>query len=46
VSNPKASELLGLSEGQLKGKQAVDPDWKFYEKYLPLPLINILLTKF
>jgi PAS domain S-box-containing protein len=38
VSNPKASELLGLSEGQLKGKQAVDPDWKFLdENYLPLP---------
>jgi len=37
MSNPKASELLGLSEGQLKGKQAVDPDWKFLdENHLPL----------
>ncbi|CAM3067147.1 PAS domain-containing hybrid sensor histidine kinase/response regulator [Flavobacterium frigoris] len=39
ISNPKASELLGLSKGQLKGKQAIDFDWKFLdENYLPLPL--------
>jgi hypothetical protein len=44
MSNPKASEF-GLSEGQLKGKQAVDPDWKFFDENY-LPLINILLTKF
>lgn len=37
VSNPKASELLGLNEKQLKGKQALDPDWEFLdENYLPL----------
>ncbi|MEI8084951.1 MAG: PAS domain S-box protein [Paludibacter sp.] len=29
MSNPKASELLGLSTEQMKGKVAIDPDWKF-----------------
>ncbi|WP_379842615.1 histidine kinase dimerization/phospho-acceptor domain-containing protein [Flavobacterium myungsuense] len=29
MSNSKASELLGLSEEQLKGKQAINPVWKF-----------------
>ncbi len=28
-SNPKAVELLGLSEEQLIGKMAIDPEWKF-----------------
>lgn len=28
-SNSKASELLGLTEDQLKGKLAIDPQWKF-----------------
>jgi PAS domain S-box-containing protein len=28
-SNPKASELLGLTEEQMKGKSAFDPNWKF-----------------
>jgi signal transduction histidine kinase/ActR/RegA family two-component response regulator len=38
ISNPKASELLGLTQDQMKGKQAKDPDWKFLnECYLPLP---------
>jgi PAS domain S-box-containing protein len=51
MSNPKASELLGLSEGQLKGKQAIDPDWEFLdENYLPLsfdkyPVNQILANK-
>ncbi len=27
--NPKAQELLGLTEDQLLGKTAIDPDWKF-----------------
>lgn len=29
MSNSKASELLGLCENQLKGKLAVDQEWKF-----------------
>ena len=29
ISNAKASELLGLSEDQMKGKLAIDPQWKF-----------------
>jgi PAS domain S-box-containing protein len=38
LSNPKASELLGLSEDQIREKQIMDPDWKFLnECYLPLP---------
>lgn len=31
-SNPRASELLGLSIEQLIGKQAIDPGWKFLDK--------------
>ncbi len=39
MSNPKASELLGLSEDQMKGKQVIDPEWKFFdENNLPLPI--------
>ena len=38
MSNPRACELLGLTEDQIKGKKAIDPDWKFLdEKLLPLP---------
>jgi hypothetical protein len=29
LNNKKASELLGLSDDQLKGKKAFDPDWRF-----------------
>ena len=29
ASNPKAQELLGLTEDQMLGKTAIDPDWKF-----------------
>jgi PAS domain S-box-containing protein len=47
--NPKASELLGLSEDQLKGKTAIDPAWCFIrEDGSPLPLeeypVNRVLT--
>lgn len=28
-ANPTACRLLGLSEDQLKGKKAIDPQWKF-----------------
>jgi PAS domain S-box-containing protein len=51
MSNPKAAELLGLTEDQLKGKQAIDPDWKFFdENYLPLtvdeyPVSQILANR-
>jgi len=39
MSNPRASELLGLSDDQLKGRKAVDPTWKFvYVDGTPLPL--------
>ncbi len=38
-SNPKASELLGLSIDQMKGKLAIDPEWKFLrENNTALPL--------
>ncbi|SEA42062.1 PAS domain S-box-containing protein [Flavobacterium gillisiae] len=38
MSNPKASELLGFNQDQLKGKKAMDLDWKCLdENYLPLP---------
>jgi PAS domain S-box-containing protein len=41
ISNAKASELLGLSEDQMKGKLAIDPQWKFiYEDGNPVPLAN------
>lgn len=47
--NQKASELLGLSEEQLKGKHAIDPYWKFLTSNgQPLPLeeypINYILS--
>jgi PAS domain S-box-containing protein len=28
-NNPRASELLGLSDDQMLGKEAIDPGWKF-----------------
>lgn len=41
ISNAKASELLGLSEDQMKGKLAIDPQWKFiYEDGSTVPLEN------
>jgi PAS domain S-box-containing protein len=32
MNNSKASELLGLSERQMKGKEAIDPAWKFVDE--------------
>lgn len=41
ISNAKASELLGLSEDQMRGKFAIDPQWKFiYEDGSSVPLEN------
>lgn len=49
ISNPKASELLGLTEDEMKGKQSINSNWKFYdENNLPLPFekypVNQILT--
>jgi PAS domain S-box-containing protein len=50
-NNQRAAELLGLSEDQLKGKVAIDPQWQFiYEDKSPLPfndypVMRILTTK-
>jgi signal transduction histidine kinase/ActR/RegA family two-component response regulator len=42
LSNPKASELLGLSEDQIRGKQIMDSDCKFLnESYVPLPVAEL-----
>jgi len=39
LNNPRASELLGLSDAQLRGKKAFDPKWKFLDKNNnPLPM--------
>ena len=39
INNSKASELLGLSDDQMKGKTAIDPEWKFInEDNTPLSL--------
>jgi PAS domain S-box-containing protein len=41
LSNPKASELIGLSTNQMKGKVAVNPVWRFVdENYKALPIEN------
>ncbi|MDI1306951.1 MAG: PAS domain S-box protein [bacterium] len=41
LSNPKASELIGLSTNQMKGKVAINPVWRFIdENYNPLPIEN------
>jgi PAS domain S-box-containing protein len=41
VSNTRASELLGLSKEQMKGKEAMDPAWKFInEDYSNLSVDN------
>nr|WP_319564759.1 EAL domain-containing protein [uncultured Rhodoferax sp.] len=38
MSNPKALELLGLSEDQLLGKSSLDPDWNvIYPNGSPFP---------
>lgn len=37
-NNVRASEILGLSDDKLKGKTAIDPDWKFVKlDKSPLP---------
>ena len=41
MNNPRASELLGLSDDQMRGKTAVDPAWKFVDEALvPMKLEN------
>ena len=41
LSNPKASELIGLSMNQMKGKIAINPVWKFIdENYKLVPIEN------
>lgn len=46
LSNPKASELIGLSTDQMKGKIAINPVWKFInENYKPLPFENYPINK-
>nr|WP_314896114.1 response regulator [uncultured Flavobacterium sp.] len=41
LSNPKASELIGLSTNQMKGKIAINPVWKFInENYKSLAIEN------
>ena len=38
LNNHRASELLGLSNDQMRGKVAIDPAWKFInEDKTPLP---------
>lgn len=38
LSNPEASQILGLSEDQLAGRTAIDPWWRFVDTDLqPLP---------
>jgi len=40
MNNHRASELLGLSEDQMKGRLAINPDWKFLRENSidPLPI--------
>ncbi|MCX6268637.1 MAG: response regulator [Bacteroidetes bacterium] len=51
MCNPKASELLGLSESQMMGKVDTDPHWKFLrEDSTPLkqdnyPVVQVLSSK-
>jgi PAS domain S-box-containing protein len=46
MNNPKASELLGLTNDQMRGKVAIDPSWKFVnEDNLPLPLEEYPINK-
>jgi PAS domain S-box-containing protein len=50
ICNPKASELLGLSESQIAGRLAADPHWQFIDEYgNPLPFseypVNQIKTK-
>ncbi|WP_281239350.1 PAS domain-containing hybrid sensor histidine kinase/response regulator [Flavobacterium praedii] len=51
ISNPKASELLGLRVDQMKGKLVMDADWKFLDENKTVlsleqyPVNQILFTK-
>lgn len=51
MNNSRASELLGLSDDQMKGKEAIDPAWKFVnEENIPLsvedyPISRVLAGK-
>ncbi len=51
MNNPRASELLGLTNDQMRGKVAIDPAWKFVnEDNIPLaledyPVNRIVSTK-
>ncbi|NOU15991.1 MAG: PAS domain S-box protein [Bacteroidales bacterium] len=51
MNNHRASELLGLSDDQMRGKLAIDPHWRFiYDNDTPVPLeeypVNrIIITK-
>jgi PAS domain S-box-containing protein len=41
LSNPKASELIGLSTNQMMGKVAINPVWRFVnQNYEALPIEN------
>jgi PAS domain S-box-containing protein len=51
LSNPKASKILGLSEEQMTGKEAIDPQWQFlHENGSPVliddyPVNRVISTK-
>ena len=51
MNNHRASELLGLSDDQMNGRLAIDPDWKFVDKdgnqllVNDYPVYQILTTK-
>jgi PAS domain S-box-containing protein len=51
IANPKACELLGLREDQMKGKMVVDSDWRFLDEnktvlsFEQYPVNQILFTK-
>jgi len=46
MANPKAQELLGLSEEQLTGALGIDPQWKFLlDDLSPMPLEDYPVNK-
>jgi PAS domain S-box-containing protein len=46
MNNSKASELLGLSEDQMKGKTTIDPNWYFLdENAIPIPIEEYPVNK-
>jgi len=45
-SNPRASEILGLSVEQMEGKLAIHPDWQFFaESKTALPIAEYPVNK-